>query len=164
MYFPFFTVYIVYYIDKPLSVFDFRFKNEVKSLNLLSNSKHIPNIIRVDNDEKSIYLEDCGVYVTNENIPLNWKEQMLEIIDDMKKANIYHNDLWYENILVKDGILFVIDFSYATVGYEGFPYINIAEDEVNKIDDFISYTKKLMKKNGRRRCKTRRHLIKQPVT
>jgi hypothetical protein len=111
------------------------FMNEIKCLNLLLNVDHFPRILNVDYDNFSIYMDYCGKRM--DKVPIDWKKQMNKIILSLDKHKIYPNDLWINNILIKNNKIYVIDFSFATFDIEGFPFINISLFDLQKADTFI---------------------------
>lgn len=57
-------------------------------------------------------LEDCGVNLIDK-IPEDWKEQLSEIIEDLELNDIIHRDIRLDNLMVKDGVIKLIDFGWA---------------------------------------------------
>lgn len=84
--------------------------NEEKILSKVS-SIHFPKIISRIEGELSI--EDCGEMLTEDNLPQDWKEQLVKIIIDLKTNNIQHRDIKPDNIFVKDGVIKLIDFGWS---------------------------------------------------
>lgn len=84
--------------------------NEEKILSKAS-SIHFPKIISRNDGELTI--EDCGESLNEENLPKDWKEQLIKILFDLKKNNIQHRDIKPDNLMVKDGIIKLIDFGWA---------------------------------------------------
>jgi len=99
-------------------------ENEVRALSRLNN-KHFPKLI--SHDENSIVMEYAGETITQlkgvtknphnkwdqrefGDIPDNFEEQVEEILDELKKANLRHSDINYVHFLVKDGVVKLIDF------------------------------------------------------
>ena len=75
-------------------------------------SKHMPKLFSSDSD--SLEIEDCGDHLTSNNIPEDWKNQLIEIIEDLEDAGIKHNDIKVDNLMVKDNTIMLIDFGWAT--------------------------------------------------
>jgi hypothetical protein len=44
--------------------------------------------------------------------------------------------MWKNNFLIKDNIIHLIDFGWAN-NNEGYPYINITEEDINKNNNLI---------------------------
>lgn len=75
-----------------------------------ADSVHFPKVYELKDD--FIKMEDCGVPILKA-IPDNWEAQLTEIIDDLIKYNIIHRDIRLDNLMVKDGIIKLIDFGWA---------------------------------------------------
>ena len=84
--------------------------NEEKILSQIS-SIHFPKIISRNDGELSI--EDCGEMLTVDNLPEDWKEQLIHILMDLKTNKIQHRDIKPDNIFVKDNVIKLIDFGWA---------------------------------------------------
>ena len=110
---------------------------EVSALLKLYKKKHFPILLSKCNLDKYIYMNNCGTPLSNDNIPTNWKEQILEIIKTLKKYNVSNNDMWKNNFLVNNGIINLVDFGWATNELY-FPYINITNFDVKKFDNIIN--------------------------
>ncbi|HEY0089710.1 MAG TPA: methyltransferase domain-containing protein [Candidatus Lokiarchaeia archaeon] len=95
-------------------------KNEVRALSRL-NSRHFPKLLSYD--ENSITTEYAGdgilpAYVTNPpkdgreftDIPEDFEEQVEEILDELEKAKLRHSDINFGHLVVKDGIVKLVDF------------------------------------------------------
>lgn len=74
-------------------------------------SRHFPQIYRMGEDD--IEIEDCGEELTVRNLPEDWKKQLIEIIKDLRKYKIEHRDIQPNNLMVKDGIIKLIDFGWS---------------------------------------------------
>lgn len=95
----------VSYKDYPL------IPNEYRILNLL-NSHHFPKVYSLDIENKTIEIEDCGIPILD-NLPEDWKFQLAEIARCLKEAKVTHRDIKLDNLMVKDGIVKLIDFGWA---------------------------------------------------
>lgn len=86
-------------------------ENELDILSRLNGaSNHFP-MCRIE--EGGILIEDCGEKLTQENIPLHWRDQMGKIIYDLSKNGIQHRDIRLDNLTVRDGVIRLIDFGWA---------------------------------------------------
>ena len=91
----------------------------------LADNSHFPNIIRYDDKNLTIELENGGLSLStarniNEverKIP-DWNDQIQEIISALETAGIQHNDWHIGNILQRNGKLKVIDFEKAQLEEE----------------------------------------------
>lgn len=91
---------------------------EIKALKLLKGYKHFPQLIDILEGKREIIMTDCGVPLAKNNLPQNWKRQCGRIEKTLNEKGIHHIDFWgfvnnvktHKNILVKDGIINVIDF------------------------------------------------------
>ncbi len=84
--------------------------NEERILSKVS-SVHFPKVISKNEGELSI--EDCGDILTVDNLPEDWKEQLVKIIVELRTSNLQHRDIKPDNLMVKDGVIRLIDFGWA---------------------------------------------------
>lgn len=84
--------------------------NEERILSKVS-SIHFPKIVSRGKDELSI--EDCGEMLTEDNLPKDWKQQLVEILIDLKTNKLIHRDIKPENLCIKDNNIFLIDFGWS---------------------------------------------------
>ncbi len=84
--------------------------NEERILSHIS-SIHFPKVISRNEGELSI--EDCGELLTEDNLPDNWKEQLIRIIIELRTNNVQHRDIKPDNLMIKNGIIKLIDFGWA---------------------------------------------------
>lgn len=85
-------------------------ENEFRILSKIS-SEHFPKVLGVKEDE--IIMEDCGSPLTLDNLPQDWKTQLVQILLTLKSEGIQHRDIRPENLMVKDGVIKLIDFGWA---------------------------------------------------
>ena len=89
-------------------------EREFNALEKLYMRKYFPRIMGViqDDDETTIIKMDyCGEPL--KKLPANWKDQAEEILLALKEANIVHRDIIPRNLLIKDGVIKLIDFSWS---------------------------------------------------
>ena len=113
------------------------FNRESYCLKKVKNQKHFPNILCIDKEYKQFYINYCGVYLTKDNVPSNWKKQIQEIISTLEKLNICHNDMWSNNFLVKNDEIYLIDFGWSSMYNEKYPFININKTDIYKYSNLI---------------------------
>jgi len=77
-----------------------------------ASSQHFPQVYSYDDSKKEIEIEDCG-QLLEENIPYNWKDQLVQIVQDLKLNKIIHRDIKVDNLMVKNGVIKLIDFGWA---------------------------------------------------
>ncbi len=65
-------------------------------------------------DPDSFMMSDCGVPLTPENLPITWKRQAEYILGELKTFDCSHNDIRPANLLVKSGLLHLVDFQWST--------------------------------------------------
>ena len=106
-----------YFVKIPVNELSFDIlKREIHVLKILKNNNINWCPILLDYNDKLFITNYCGERVNERNIPNNYKEQALKILDDLKKLNIKHNDIKHEEILVKDEKIYLIDFGWASIG------------------------------------------------
>lgn len=76
-----------------------------------ANSAHFPKVISKNDGELSI--EDCGELLTIDNLPEDWKEQLVKILVELRTCSIQHRDIKSDNLMVKDNVIRLIDFGWA---------------------------------------------------
>ena len=111
-------------------------EREINSLLKLYKKQHFPILLSKNEKDYYIYMSYCGVPLNNNNVPHNWKEQLLEIIKTLKLCNVSNNDMWKNNFLVLNNILYLVDFGWAR-NEDNFPFINISESDVNKFENIF---------------------------
>ena len=117
------------------------FSGEVKYLSMVSGIQHFPNIILVDEEECAIYMEYSGGLLENDIVPLDWKTQLKEIIKTLTENGIHHNDFVLDNLTVLDGIITLIDFTWADTKVN-YPFYNLTNELIEtaeSIFDIFNY-------------------------
>lgn len=61
----------------------------------------------------TLRITDCGSPLTVDNLPENWVEQLAEILLHLKRAKVRHRDIRPDNLMVKDGVIKLIDFGWS---------------------------------------------------
>ncbi len=107
---------------------------EVKVLKTLYKKAHFPIILSTNNN--SLIMSYCGTKINNYNIPSDWKIQIDEIIKSLKSANIIKNNMWKNNFLVYNSIIYIINFNNSSDKIK-FPYQNISESDIEYFDNFL---------------------------
>jgi len=89
------------------------FDKEKYWLKLLQKYDFIPKIINIDEKDLTIEMENCGIPVEINNIPLDFNKKLEYIQRSLNKDNIYHNDIHKKNLLVRpDNSLCLIDYDW----------------------------------------------------
>lgn len=127
------------------------FYREIKSLKILEKYNNFPKIIFSDEKDYTIYLTYCGELLNENNIPSNWKYQLKNINNILIKNNIFHNDIWYGNFLVKDGIINLIDFGWSTHYYQDYPYMNLLYTNIENYDKIYLFFDRIFDKAVKKR-------------
>ena len=124
------------------------FENELKILKLLEKHDISPKLI--NSEGRTLYLSDCGQELCHDNLPKDWKEQLLNIYQILKSHFLYHNDIKSNNFTVKDNKLYLIDFGWSSFYKPEYPYWNLTEKIINEsisIEDIFHQVFNLSMKN-----------------
>ena len=105
------------------------FINEVTILVELLGEPHFPQLLYYDMENYEIYMTFCGQKINDDNVPANWKIQLIEILDVLKKHNIAHNSTALNNTCIYNDIIYFIDF--ASSGKYGSRKRNLTRDIIN---------------------------------
>lgn len=99
-------------IKKQVSYNDYNLiRNEYEILAKVS-SKHFPEVYSYDDSIKEIVMEDCGIALLD-NLPDNWRIQLIEILNDLRINGVAHRDIKIDNFTIKNGLIKLIDFGWA---------------------------------------------------
>lgn len=99
------------FVKKQTSYGDYALiQNEARILKKC-NSCHFPKLLEAEGD--SIRIEDCGERLNVHNLPGDWKHQLVRIAMCLDEAGVEHRDIKPDNLMVKDGIIKLIDFGWA---------------------------------------------------
>lgn len=102
-------------------------ENERRILSELNNI-HFPKVYETEGE---LAVEDCGDLLTVDNLPGDWKAQLIMIVMHLKSEGIQHRDIKPDNIMIKGAVIKLIDFGWAKKDDEkedsppsclGFPY------------------------------------------
>lgn len=107
------------------------YANELNSLKLLYKCEHFPQLLYYNDDDCSIYMTYCGNHINIQNVPLDWKQQLITIYQTLKEKNIYNNDVYINNFCIKDGIISLIDFGLAKQHID-FCFYNLTLHDIEK--------------------------------
>jgi len=102
------------------------YKREVHIMSYLN--EHVdwcPQIISTNDNEHIIIMEYCGKILSNSNIPKNFTKQLELILNDMKRLNIQHNDIKLDEVLVKNGKIYLCDYGWGSINYKHSCHIGI---------------------------------------
>jgi len=124
-----------YILKKVLLYNDYHiYERETFILDLLKNNgiTWCPTILVRDDEQKIMVMNYCGTKLTKENSPSDTMTQMRRILEDLKRFDIQHNDIKVDEILVKDGNLYLCDFGWASIHHNlscgvGFNKTNLCE-------------------------------------
>ena len=84
-------------------------ENERRILSSLNNI-HFPKVFDIDGE---LAVEDCGELLTIDNLPQDWKSQLVQIAFELKDAGVQHRDIKPDNLMLKDNVIKLIDFGWA---------------------------------------------------
>ena len=99
----------------------FTFYNEIKWLTILESTPFTPQVKSYNEDLLTIEMSYAGVPLNKNNVPANWYNQCVNILDTLRQNNCSHNDIKPEDILVLDNKLCLVDFGWATNLDESIP-------------------------------------------
>ena len=125
---------------------------EINALMKLFNYKHFPLLLSKNNDNKYIIMNYCGEPIKDDNVPIDWKDQITTIAKTLKKCNLFNNDVWLPNFLIKSNIIHLIDFGWAS-NKKDYLFRNINEEDVNITDNLIELLDLIYKRGALDRIK-----------
>lgn len=95
------------------------FEREIHILKLLNKHQiNVPELIFYDINNQIIIMSYCGEAISEKifNSNNNYKKQLSNIIKEIKKLNIKHNDIKHNSeILLLNDSIFLCDFGWATI-------------------------------------------------
>lgn len=99
-------------LKKQVAYTDWNLINAEKHILSQVSSIHFPTCFPSLSDSE-IALEDCGDLLGADNLPWDWESQLFEVLTELKRFRILHRDIRLENLMVKDGVIKLIDFGWA---------------------------------------------------
>lgn len=94
---------------------DNHWKKEITALRRMNREKHIPNLVSIDENNRTITMQYAGKRISKDNLPKNWEQQCKAIDEIQEKHGIFHQDIKPKNILVYYGVIYLIDWGlYST--------------------------------------------------
>ena len=95
------------------------FEREIHILKLLNKHQiNVPELIFYDINNQIIIMSYCGEAISEKifNSNNNYKKQLSNIIKEIKKLNIKHNDIKHNSeILLLNDSIYLCDFGWATI-------------------------------------------------
>lgn len=91
---------------------EFFFKKEVEHIERLADKWYAPEVDKIDSSKLVIYLpryDNLNHLIAENTAPVDWKEQVHKIIEDLERGNIYKLNLFTHCFYVKEGKLHIID-------------------------------------------------------
>ena len=94
------------------------FAREIFWLKHLNNHgyKWCPKLLKVNPMDHSFELAYAGERITRGNAPIDWRGQLGDILLDLRRETIEHNDIKSSDLLVDTGRLFLIDYGWTARG------------------------------------------------
>ena len=85
-------------------------------------------------------MKNGGSLLRKANCPSNYKQQLLTILEILESKQIYHNDLWKNNLIVDENtqVIQLIDFGWATTRKPGYPHMNLTRSIIKKASSIES--------------------------
>lgn len=91
-------------------------KNCYDKLLRLQKYVHFPRLCELtpyDDRKKCVTMEKLDAKLTKDNLPKNWKQQLQDILAILQEEEIIHRDIRPENLMLKNGVIKLIDFGWA---------------------------------------------------
>ena len=127
-------------------------EREINALKKLYNYKHFPLLLSTNPENNYIIMNYCGKSLNKDNIPNDWKCQIKQIVKTLKKCNIFNNDVWMPNLLIKDDIIHLIDFGWAS-SKNDYLFRNINDEDLNMTNNFIELLDIVYQRGAKERSK-----------
>ena len=108
------------------------YEREASIMRLLSGKRHFPTILK--EEHKCIWISHNGNLLRNCNCPADYKKQLCAIFHTLNEHNIFHNDIWKNNMVVdSSGTITLIDFGWQTYDSPGHPHMNLTLEIIDKV-------------------------------
>ena len=88
-------------------------KNEFEALTMFMNCPHFQQVIDVNYETKTLTTQYCGEPLGPHTSVKDEERQVERILNTLNKKGVTHRDVRPGNIMVKDGIMTLIDFEWA---------------------------------------------------
>ena len=89
------------------------YTRELKWMNALKEFHRVPNLRAAIPKDMMLVMDYMGEPLTKDNTPLDWREQVQYIVQQLKWYGCAHNDIKPADLLVMDGKINLIDFGWA---------------------------------------------------
>lgn len=120
--------------------------NEIDLLPKLEKYNLTPKLIDFNND--TLILSNCGEIINKNNIPDDWKSQILNIYNMLVQENIYHNDFTISNVTVLDNKIYLIDFGWASNNKPQYPYFNLTKEIIDNSNNLYELFSKILNRSS----------------
>ena len=92
------------------------YKREKYIATILNKYDWFPTLLFTYNDKDLLIYEYCGVSLNRDNCPNDAIDQINNILLDLEKENIQHNDIKLDELLVNEnGKIFLCDFGWGSI-------------------------------------------------
>lgn len=142
------TAVVKRFRDEILRYAPHTYRRECDALRALDGLAGVPRLLAADG--RHLHMTYAGEPLSRHNIPANAEEQAHALVGAMAGAGVRHNDIHFDNVLVLDGRLHLVDFAWATQQGEdrGFLPPNIGLDygsrsEGEAVDDLPMFLRTL---------------------
>ena len=107
--------------------------------------------------------------LTRQNVPCDWRRQLGAMLQVLQEHAVFHNDWlglgWPDtpNLTEKDGILYLIDFTWATTGRDAYPFMNPSEALIARAGTMWDMLKLTRELHEHRRLRYQHALDRQSI-
>lgn len=129
------------------------YDREVFWLKYLNNKNFswCPKFIDVDPQQKMIAMSYAGEPINRDNAPPDWETQLQEIINELHRHGIRHNDIKNTEVMVLNGKIKIVDFAWCSFGWDwscGRKFRNIKKPtSIFKDENAVARIKKYLSDN-----------------